>query len=96
MSVQVVNMIPRSLSDEVEQDSEPSITVNPANPQEIVGTAFTPDPFGGPQTCDGRGIERFGEQPFELTRLRLDLRGEMGASVLGHQNDPPAAGVRGA
>jgi hypothetical protein len=48
MAVQLVNMIPRSLSDEEEQDSEPSIAVNPANTQEIVGTAFTPDPFGGP------------------------------------------------
>lgn len=47
MPVQLVNMIPRSLSDEQEQDSEPSLTVNPANPQEIVGTAFTPDPAGG-------------------------------------------------
>jgi hypothetical protein len=45
--VLVVNMIPRSLSRETQQDSEPSITVNPANPLEIVGTAFTPDPMGG-------------------------------------------------
>ena len=29
--VLVVNMIPRSLSRETNQDSEPSITVNPAN-----------------------------------------------------------------
>src|SRR5215470_19411441 len=46
-TVTVVNMIPRSLSRETNQDSEPSITVNPANPLEIVGTAFTPDPMGG-------------------------------------------------
>src|SRR5438093_13549203 len=45
--VVVVNMIPRSLSRETNQDSEPSITVNPANPAQIVGTAFTPDPMGG-------------------------------------------------
>jgi hypothetical protein len=45
--VQVVNMIPRSLSRETNQDSEPSITVNSANPLQIVGTAFTPDPMGG-------------------------------------------------
>ena len=45
--VVVVNMIPRSLSRETNQDSEPSLTVNPANPLEIVGTAFTPDPMGG-------------------------------------------------
>lgn len=46
-TVLVVNMIPRSLSRETNQDSEPSLAVNPANPLEIVGTAFTPDPAGG-------------------------------------------------
>jgi hypothetical protein len=46
-TVLVVNMIPRSLSRETHQDSEPSLAVNPANPLEIVGTAFTPDPAGG-------------------------------------------------
>jgi len=45
--VVVVNMIPRSLSGETEQDSEPTLAVNPANPRQIVGTAFTPDPLGG-------------------------------------------------
>src|SRR5437899_4165581 len=45
--VVVVNMIPRSLSRETNQDSEPAITVNPADPTQIVGTAFTPDPMGG-------------------------------------------------
>src|SRR5215213_3675303 len=45
-SVLVVNMIPLSLSGEVEQDSEPFLAVNPANPLQIVGSAFTPDPFG--------------------------------------------------
>jgi hypothetical protein len=44
----VVNMIPKSRSAETHQDSEPSITVDPANPDVIVGTAFTPDPSGGP------------------------------------------------
>jgi hypothetical protein len=47
--VLVVNMIPRSLSKETNQDSEPSISVNPANPVQIQGTAFTPDPMGGPR-----------------------------------------------
>jgi hypothetical protein len=46
--VLVVNMIPRSLSRETNQDSEPSITVNPGRPLEIVATAFTGDPMGGP------------------------------------------------
>jgi hypothetical protein len=44
----VVNMIPRSLSGETHQDSEPHLTVNPVNPQQIVGTAFTPPPTPGP------------------------------------------------
>jgi hypothetical protein len=43
----VVNMIPRSLSGEIDQDSEPTIAVNPANPQQIAASAFTADPGGG-------------------------------------------------
>ncbi|HEX8068352.1 MAG TPA: sialidase family protein [Pyrinomonadaceae bacterium] len=43
----LVNMIPKALSGESHQDSEPHLTVNPANPLQIVGTAFTPDPGGG-------------------------------------------------
>lgn len=45
--IRVVNMIPRSLSGETNQDSEPNIAVNPAKPSEIVATAFTPSPTGG-------------------------------------------------
>jgi hypothetical protein len=43
----LVNMIPRSLSDETNQDSEPTLAVNPRDPNLIVGTAFTPDPLEG-------------------------------------------------
>ena len=46
-TVFIIDMIPKSLSNESSQDSEPHLTVNPANPQQIVGTAFTPDPAGG-------------------------------------------------
>jgi len=46
-AVIVVNMIPRSLSGEDNQDSEPTITVSPANPLNIVASAFTPDPAKG-------------------------------------------------
>jgi hypothetical protein len=42
----VVNIIPRSLSGETNQDSEPNLAVNPANPQQIVASAFTPNPAG--------------------------------------------------
>jgi uncharacterized protein (DUF1684 family) len=45
----VVNMIPRSLSGEDHQDSEPTIAVNPANPNHIAASAFTPDPAEGPR-----------------------------------------------
>ena len=47
--VLVVNMIPRSLSAETNQDSEPMLAVDPTNVNNIVGTAFTPDPLGGPR-----------------------------------------------
>src|SRR5437588_303599 len=46
--IKVVNVIPQSLSGETKQDSEPNIAVNPANPQQIAISAFTPDPLNGP------------------------------------------------
>lgn len=46
--VTVVNMIPKANSDEEHQDAEPNLAVNPANPKQIAGSAFTPDPSGGP------------------------------------------------
>ena len=42
--IKVVNMIPNLSSGETNQDSEPNLAVNPDNPLEIVGTAFTPSP----------------------------------------------------
>jgi hypothetical protein len=44
--VSVVNMIPNSRSNETNQDSEPNVAVNPANPQNIAGSAFTPATSG--------------------------------------------------
>lgn len=46
--VKVVNIVPNSRSGETQQDSEPNLAVNPANPQQIAGSAFTPDPLSGP------------------------------------------------
>ena len=46
-TVFLINMIPKALSSEFNQDSEPHLTVNPINTLQIVGTAFTPDPGGG-------------------------------------------------
>jgi hypothetical protein len=47
-AIHVVNIIPSSLSGEAFQDSEPNLAVNPANPLEIAGSAFTRDPGNGP------------------------------------------------
>src|SRR5215831_4924225 len=47
MTVTVVNMIPKTLSGETNQDSEPNLAVNPNNPLQIAATAFTPNPLGG-------------------------------------------------
>ena len=43
MAANVVNIIPQNMSAETNFDAEPSIAVNPANPQEIVISTFTPD-----------------------------------------------------
>jgi hypothetical protein len=43
MPLRVINIIPQNMSAETNFDSEPSITVNPANTQEIVISTFTPD-----------------------------------------------------
>ncbi|MES9972418.1 MAG: hypothetical protein ABW092_20485 [Candidatus Thiodiazotropha sp.] len=39
--VTVVNMIPASFGNETNQDSEPNLAVNPNNPMQIAGSAFT-------------------------------------------------------
>jgi hypothetical protein len=44
--IHLVNMVPGSMSAETNQDSEPNIAVDPANPNHIVATAFTPAPGG--------------------------------------------------
>lgn len=45
--IRITNVVPAANAAETAQDSEPNIAVNPANPSEIVVTAFTPDPLGG-------------------------------------------------
>lgn len=44
--VKVINMIPNAQSGESGQDSEPNIAANPANINQIVGSAFTRNPGG--------------------------------------------------
>ena len=45
--IQIVNMIPYSLSGESSQDSEPNIAVNPAEPDRHRRDGVHPDPMGG-------------------------------------------------
>jgi hypothetical protein len=47
MKIFVINMVPKSLSAETNQDSEPNLAVDPADPRKIAATAFTSDPSGG-------------------------------------------------
>src|SRR5438094_296860 len=55
--VLVVNMIPKSRSGEHNQDSEPNLAVDPAAPLNMVGSAFTPDPGGGPDARTAAGVD---------------------------------------
>src|SRR4029079_6191243 len=50
-SVTVVNMIPFAQSAETGQDSEPNLSVNPNNTQQIAGSAFTLNPTGATTTA---------------------------------------------
>lgn len=43
--IKVVDLIPASLSGETNQDSEPFLAIQMANPQVMVASAFTPNPF---------------------------------------------------
>ena len=44
-AIKVVDLIPASLSGETNQDSEPFLAIQTANPQVMVASAFTPNPF---------------------------------------------------
>src|SRR5437016_11072967 len=44
IQVKLVDLIPASLSGETNQDSEPFLAVQAANPQVMVASAFTPNP----------------------------------------------------
>ncbi|MBD0695965.1 hypothetical protein [Streptomyces sp. CBMA123] len=47
-TIKVVNITPKAQSGDANLDGEPNLAVNPENPKEMVATAFTPDPLGGP------------------------------------------------
>src|SRR5260370_25724357 len=44
-AIKVVDLVPASLSGETNQDSEPFLAIQTANPQVMVASAFTPNPF---------------------------------------------------
>jgi len=46
-AVTLIDIVPRTRSDESRTDSEPNLAVNPANVQQIAASAFTPDPANG-------------------------------------------------
>ena len=48
VKVLIVNIIPRQMSFETNNDSEPNLDVSPTNPLHMAASAFTPDPTGGP------------------------------------------------
>lgn len=50
-NITVINMIPFAQSGETGQDSEPNLAVNPANPLQIAGSAFTFNPTGATGTA---------------------------------------------
>jgi hypothetical protein len=66
----MVDVVPNDHSDETNDDSEPSVAVNPNNPDELVVTAFTP-PEGG----DPNGPVYFSDDGGENWSLRFDLDG---------------------
>jgi hypothetical protein len=50
-TITVINMIPNNMSGETNQDSEPSLAVNPADTTQMAGSAFTPDTMAGSTTA---------------------------------------------
>ena len=44
--IKVINMVPRTLSGETNQDSEPFLAVHPTNADQMSASAFTPNPGG--------------------------------------------------
>ncbi|HEV3459626.1 MAG TPA: hypothetical protein VHG32_24000 [Thermoanaerobaculia bacterium] len=94
---QVVNMIPNSLSGETNCDAEPNLAVNPANPQQIAASAFTPDPLSsnsGPIFVSTNGGTTWtlnvvlpgGDQTDDVTLRFAETSGILYAGILRHDN----------
>ena len=78
--VTLVNMVPPTRSPETNQDSEPSIAVNPSNPLQIAGSAFTWD--------DLRGLTMLGD----LAPIYASVDGGLTWTVV--MNVPSTAGAQ--
>jgi len=50
IQIKLVDLIPASLSGETNQDSEPFLAIQTANPQVMVASAFTPNPVSSSAT----------------------------------------------
>jgi hypothetical protein len=68
--IRIVNAVPNDHSNETNDDSEPSITVNPLNPHEMIITAFTPTEGGNPS-----GPLFFSSDGGENWSLKFDIPG---------------------
>ncbi|HEY5090610.1 MAG TPA: hypothetical protein VIK30_11615, partial [Polyangia bacterium] len=96
----VVNVIPQSHSNETNSDSEPSIGVNPANPNQILISTFTPPDAGqtnGPLfvSQDGGGSWNLsfvvpGGGPLDQTYAFGGISGEFYGGDISGTSSPPA------
>ena len=77
-SVTVINMIPYDQGGESNQDSEPNLAVNPANPLHIAGSAFTPNPMEDEQSmllAHVQSSKRFRTQAVVQAEVNVDNGG---------------------
>lgn len=103
--VTVVDMMPQQQSDESWQDSEPNLSVDPTNPQQIAGTAFTPCPVASPnnpvyssqdggQTWNLACMLPAGGKVYDQT-IRFDGSGHLYCAFLHNDPDPKfQSGIR--
>src|SRR5207237_574002 len=68
--MRLVNVVPNDHSNETNDDAEPSVAVNPNNPDEMIITAFTPPDPGNPN-----GPIFFSADGGESWSLKFDLDG---------------------
>jgi len=92
-TVRVVNMIPITLSNETNQDSETDLTVDPNNRNIIIATAFTPNPSGATATAPVY-ISQDGGTTWVLTNIVPSANGNTGdITVTCSRNNVLYAGI---